>query len=367
VVEKIASAPLFQRNGVFDKRTYDYIVTNVFRTSPREFEESIRDDIIIDKLVTSVVGDVELTDDEVRKEYEAENELADLSFILIRPEDYKDKVSVNEDELLSFYNENKQDFQSPVMVDVAYLRIPFGEEKDETLYLAEEILYYIKSGKSLKEASGEYNIELKETGLFSINSAIPEIGLSYPFILSAMRLKEGEISDIVETKDSFCILQLKSRKLPQPLPFEETREQVRQVLILKKAQEKAEEKAQEIIAQIKEENQTLEQAAKTLNIDISKAEKVSRKSYIEGIGISGPFAEVAFSLKEGEIGGPVKTQAGYAIVRLESIAPVDEDKFTEEKEAFANALLEKKQAGKFQEWFMELKEKADLVDNISAG
>ena len=44
-----------------------------------------------------------------------------------------------------------------------------------------------------------------------------------------------------------------------------------------------------------------------------------------------PFADAAFSMKEGEIRGPVKTQFGYHILKLDAIQPVKEKSFEEAK------------------------------------
>jgi peptidyl-prolyl cis-trans isomerase D len=45
----------------------------------------------------------------------------------------------------------------------------------------------------------------------------------------------------------------------------------------------------------------------------------------------GPFADAAFSMKEGEIRGPVKTQFGYHILKLDGIKPTDVKTFEQAK------------------------------------
>jgi len=363
VIGRIASFEVFQRNGVFDKRLYGHIVENIFRSSPRDFEESVRDDIVIGKLIDSTTKDVALTDDEIRNQYRAENELADVSFLLINPESYKKQVSVNKKEALAFYEKSRDRFRSPVSVDVTYIRIPFDNKKEESKLLAEEIMISAKRGRALEELSKEYGMELEETGFFSINSKIPKIGLSYPFALAALGLDKNQISDVIESGESFYVMRLKSKRPPTILPFEEVEEQAKEMLIQKKAEDKAEAFGEELLSEIKKDNKGLEAAGKEYDYDILSAKQISKTSYVKEIGLSDSFGKVVFSLNVDETGGPAKTQKGYAIVRLDTLKPIDEEAFLKGKGAFAEKLLKKKETDQFQKWFMEIKKKAALKDN----
>jgi len=221
VVEKIASLPLFQRDGIFDERLYSYIVTNVFRSSPRDFEESIRTDIIIEKMIGQITDDISLTEDEIYEAYKAANEQADISYIIVRSDEYRGRVAVTEDEIRTLYENNRNKFKSPALMNVEYIRMPFGDDKEEARFSIEEIDRELKQGKDFAAVSKDYALKIKETGDFSLNSKIPDIGLSYPFAITALELSINEISDTVETADSFCIMRLKSKKEPAIVSFEE--------------------------------------------------------------------------------------------------------------------------------------------------
>ena len=60
VISQIASYPFLQKSGIFDERLYNYIIANVFQTTLRDFEETVRIDIIINKLISSMAGDIAL-------------------------------------------------------------------------------------------------------------------------------------------------------------------------------------------------------------------------------------------------------------------------------------------------------------------
>ncbi len=364
VVEKIAAFPFFQQNNLFDTRLYDYIVANVFQSSPRDFEESVRGDIIIEKLVNSTTEGLIISGDEIENTYRAENELADLSFLLIAPNNYKQQVDVKEDEMRSFYNSHKDKFLKPAAVNVDYLKIPFGKDREEARFTADELSYENKKGKSLKDVAGDYGLELKETGNFSMNSAIPEIGLSYPFALAALKLKDNQVSDVVEAGDAFYIMQLKSSTPPSPLPYDDAKEKAKSMLVNEKAASMAKFRAQEILSEISTRPCSLEDIIDESDYKLHTTKQVSRESYIEEIGPSEEFSRVAFSLNIGNTGGPAKTEKGYAIIRLDSLTPIDREKFLEEKEAFSKKLMDEKKKESFQGWFNQYKKKADLQDRL---
>ena len=366
VIEKIASFPFFQQNDRFDTRLYDYIVTNVFQSSPRDFEESVRGDIIIEKLMNSETKGLTIADSEIEDAYRAENELADVSFILIAPNNYKQQVNVEEAEMRSFYNSRKDKFQKPASVNVSYLKIPSGDNEEDARFTADEISYEIEKRKSLKDVASEYELELKETGDFSMNSVIPGIGLSYPFTLAAFGLKNNQVSDVVEAGSSFYIMQLKSKTPPAPLSYNDAEEKVKSMLIDERAGTMAESHAEEILSEIKTRPSSLEDIVKGSDYELLTAKEITRGSYIKEIGPSKEFSRVTFSLNTGDTGGPAKTQKGYAIIRLDSLKPIDKVKFLEDKDALSKKLMDKKKNESFQNWFSQFKKKANLQDRLGA-
>ena len=90
VVAFIASIPFFQRDGQFDQMLYENIVQNpsVFDRSTHEFEEGIRKQLIIKKLLDSVAPEIVLTDAQLKKEYQKRNEKITLQYVLFSASDF---------------------------------------------------------------------------------------------------------------------------------------------------------------------------------------------------------------------------------------------------------------------------------------
>jgi hypothetical protein len=365
IIAKIAGFPFFQRNNIFDRGLYEYITASVFRVTPHEFEESIRGDIMIEKLVSQITQDISVTDEEARQAYSAEKELADISFIIISPEDYVKDISVNESDMLSFYNNNPEKFLSPVMVNAEYIMIPFTEQtKENAAFIADELRDLATQGKTLSELSEAYGLDLKETGDFSIDSEIPSIGISYAFALAAFTLEKGEISPVVELPESFCLISLKSKSGPGLLDFKLVVNKAKDMLIYETASEMALKNALDIISRMQKNRLSMEDIAKNNNYTIHKSERISRKSHVAEAGQSEDLMQIAFSLADGEIGGPAKTQKGYAIIRLDAIIPIDEELYAQEKNTFIERLYQTRQSEFFKNWFIELKQEAMLEDKL---
>jgi peptidyl-prolyl cis-trans isomerase D len=71
--------------------------------------------------------------------------------------------------------------------------------------------------------------------------------------------------------------------------------------------------------------------AQELSQDTGSAKSGGDLGWAERSRYVGPFADAAFSMKEGEIKGPVKTQFGYHILKLDGIQPVAVKTFEQSK------------------------------------
>ncbi|HRZ67872.1 MAG TPA: hypothetical protein P5521_07030, partial [Candidatus Omnitrophota bacterium] len=79
------------------------------------------------------------------------------------------------------------------------------------------------------------------------------------------------------------------------------------------------------------------------------------------------FADAALSVKPGEVVGKVvKVNNGYTVIRLDSIAPIDEKKYEADKEKFKELLVAQKQFYASITWYNELEKKANLQSNLDS-
>ena len=113
---------------------------------------------------------------------------------------------------------------------------------------------------------------------------------------------------------------------------------------------KTEAEAQDILGQLKK-GANFEELSKKYSIDAAKTRGGDLGWFGKGSMIP-EFEKVAFSMKEGETSGIVKTQFGYHIIKVTGKRPAGIRSFDESKELIKAKLLPEKQ----QEIFAKLKE-----------
>jgi len=99
VVADIAAIPFFQRNGHFDQVLYEEIVENpsVFDRPTHDFEEGVRKQLAIKKLIELVAPESVLNDADLKKEYQKRNEKITLQYVLFNASDFAKNTPVTED------------------------------------------------------------------------------------------------------------------------------------------------------------------------------------------------------------------------------------------------------------------------------
>lgn len=131
---------------------------------------------------------------------------------------------------------------------------------------------------------------------------------------------------------------------------------------------KSEKEAQDILAQLKS-GASFEELAKKYSTDSSASKGGDLGWFPQGAMVP-EFEKVAFSLKEGETSGVVKTNFGYHIIKVTGKRPAGIRSFDEVKEQIKSTLLPTKQQEVFQKMKEELKKtskvsiKEDVLKNL---
>lgn len=375
VVEQIASIPFFVKGGRFNNEIYKTVVRRYLNVQPRDFEEQVRADIMINKIYEKASKDVKAGEDEVRQAYQNEFEEAGINYIKVSPEEFKQKIAVSDDEAEGYYEKNKDYFKRPQTVKVEYIGIPYAPEANNEAKQQEfEKLRYsyqrIKNAKDLKSLVQEPLI-YKQTGFFSSDEPIEAIGFSANFSLYAFSLKENETSPIIQTPQGAYVLRVLEKKQPYILGFNEVKEKIKTALIEGKSLQEAKNKIQEYKNRIDTESKNdpafdLKKAAALLGAEVKSSGLFKRSGRIADINDSKAIIDEAFKLKPKQISGIIATPQGYFIIEQDKFANIDEAKFKAEKEAYSKKILDQKKQEKINAFIEELIKKSGLRDYIGA-
>jgi peptidyl-prolyl cis-trans isomerase D len=113
--EAILSNPMFQdRDGRFvGQETYERMIRGYFQIGPQEFERRFSEDLAISKLQSLVERGVHVSDAEVAEAIRRQRETADFAAMQVRYERFLNDVTVTDDDLLAHYEENTEEYRRP--------------------------------------------------------------------------------------------------------------------------------------------------------------------------------------------------------------------------------------------------------------
>ncbi|MCF6462870.1 peptidylprolyl isomerase [Clostridium sp. Cult1] len=199
----------------------------------------------INKLATELVNQellyLEAVEDGLDKEENFKSQLESVKENVLKQYAINklfENISVSEEEIQNFYNENKEYFKTPESARASHVLVD-DEEK------AKEILEEINNGLSFEDAATKYSScpskqNGGDLGEFTRGKMVPE------FEEAAFAMEEGEISEPVKTQFGYHLIKLSSKTEPGVRAFEEVKNQINQQLVMVKQQEKYLNKAEEL-------------------------------------------------------------------------------------------------------------------------
>lgn len=372
VVNAITHMPFLEKGGRFDPQAYGLFIQYSLGITPRAFEEQLRENLAMARLFQEITKNVILADDEIKKEYERQNVQTRVKYVAFLAKDYKNRVATTDDEIKSVFEKSKERFKVPPQIDVSYVTIEFNEkttseEKTRASDMIKRCLTLAKT-KGFKEAAQGLGLVVKETGLFGFEDPIPGLGWTPQLSALLFDLRAGTFSKVIELNRGTYLFKVKEKKDAYIPEFPEAKDKVKETLLLQKSKEIAKQNAQGFISKINgpDASEAFEKTAQKDNLPIKETPLFARDSYIPELGMAEPLKEAAFKLKKGEVFKEVTDleQGFYVLKSLETV-PFDEEKYKKDKEEFAKQLTDQKREKTFNEFFEDLKHRANLMSFVT--
>ncbi len=179
------------------------------------------------------------------------------------------------------------------------------------------------------------------TEFFGRTDNLPGLAANPQFMDAVFNEAEKAPPDVVQVPQGYVVFQLLAVKPPATPTFEEIRSKVESQFKNERAGFLLHQKTQELSDRAKAAHD-LKKAAKDLGAAVKTSDLVLPDGQVPDIG-SMASASAIFSLKPGEISGPI-TAGGNGVVAqlLERQAPTDQE-FTEKKDGIRQSLVEAKQ------------------------
>ncbi len=359
----ITNAPAFQQNGVFVGRDAYLDMLRAARLNPRDFEASLRSDLLAEKLQLLITQSPHISDLELLEEYRRRNERASLDLWFLSEDSWRGDVEVSEAEARERYLEDARAFETPTARRVRYLTLSeqtiaeeisvrqreiqryydrnlfqyqLGEqaaashillqpesdaEEAATRTLASRLADRARAGEDFAELARTYSVDEATAeaggslGVFGPEEMLPE------FSEVVFSMMPGETSDPIRTDYGFHVVRLESRRPAETREISEVEGEIETRLRREKAAELLDERVLALGSRV-ESADALEEITETIEITDGYPLLIPQESGFFGEGEeiaeigSAEAARLAFELEIGAVGGPVRLSTGFAFIEV---------------------------------------------------
>ncbi len=347
----------FRQDGIFNLDRYKQTLA-LSRLSPQEFENSIRVDLQRSKILRHLAAFAQVSDDEVREWFGRDHDQIKLNYLTFKADDFRSQVTIEEEALNKFFQERADNYRSEPRVRLEYLIFSQGahsspevsEAKQQAFSQASEAYEKIITLGGLEQGAQALNLPLQKSEFFSRDKSPADLA-SYPALLNtAFRLRQGELSSIVEIRDGYGVIFVKERQEPKVPELAAVRQRVEEDFRAEQAGELARQAAAGLLATIKG-GEELAAAARKVGKSPAESAWFSRQTVAQA-GLPAPVAQAALQLTAAAPLAETVSSVGaeHYIVRLADRRPAPEEEFKRQAEAIGAQLLQAKQLALVDAW-----------------
>jgi peptidyl-prolyl cis-trans isomerase D len=227
---------------------------------------------------------------------------------------------------------------------------------------AEDLLQQAKT-QGLDAAASAKGMTVITSEFFGRKDMLPGLGPAPQFLDAVFTAAEKSPPEMAATSQGFALFDLLAVK-PQSTPtFEEIRTRVEQEFKNERSNVLLSQKAQELSDRAKAEHD-LKKAAKELGATVKTSEFVSPDGQVPDIGSMTGQAAVAFSMKPGDISGPINSGANGAVIAITEVQAPSETDFAAKHDQIRDTLLQGKEQELFGLFVTNLREQMEKAGKI---
>lgn len=364
----IREVPQFQRDGKFSQEVYEQALRSQGQ-GVATFEERARRDVLTQQLQIAVMGSEFSTASEELALMQLRSQTRDIGFMVLSAANYEKEMSVTDEEIGRYYDDNAARFAIPEQVSVNYIElnaqsmagtIPVSEQEIAERYESQKMNYsspeerkarhiLIRLAKDADEksvaeakgrvdelaqriAKGESFAELAKANSQDPGSA-PQGGdlgffgrgmMDPAFETATFALKKGEVSQPIRSSFGFHLIQLDDMRGGDTKPLAEVRSQIAAEIRQEQADQKFFELAGKLGNLVYEHPDNIDEASSQLGLPLQQSAPFARAGGA-GIASNQKVVAAAFTdkvLKDGENSEVIEVNDKHLVVlRLREHTP----------------------------------------------
>jgi peptidyl-prolyl cis-trans isomerase D len=359
LAQQIFSIPGLQENGRFigEQRYEQVLASQNPPMTKSQFEDNLRRSMMIDKLRAAVTDWITLADDDIDREFKQRNEKVKLQVVALTADKFRDKVTVSDADLTTYYDQHKAEYrigeqrkvkmllldrnlalakvtvpaadvqryyddnitqyQTPEQIRASHILLK-TEGKDEAAVRkqAEEILAKAKApGADFAALAKQYSeddgskVKGGDLDYFGRGRMVPE------FEMAAFALQPGQISELVKSQFGFHIIKLVDKKAGATRPIAEVRAQIEQQLKTERTDRQLADRAAQLAPRAKTAAD-LDTLSKEAGFPVVESGFFTREDPIPGLGPAPQISMAAFELADNEVSEALMSQRGPVFIAV---------------------------------------------------
>lgn len=405
---------LFPKGEFIGQEKYEDFVQQNFSMGVSQFEDLVKEQLLISKLIALVQGNITVPESEVKEDYLKQNLKVKFSYAVLTTEDmikqvkptdselraFYDKhkqeylnsipekrkaryiaisasnipgITVSDDDIRQYYNQHADQYKLPDRVHVRHILVktpepgPDGKVDQKALDTAkakaEGLLKQIQNGGNFEELAKKNSDDPGsatkggELPTFQHGAMVPE------FEQAAFALQnKGQLSGLVQSKFGYHIIQLIDKQPAHTKSLDEVKADIIPVVKQQKESKAADELARTLEAQAKA--QGLDKAAAARNLPIQTSDYFSNTDSLPGIGQAPDFMQAAFSAKPKSPPQLARTPNGYAVFEVLDSQPAKTPSFEEARQRVETEFKNEQAQSMLDRKTQELAERAKVLHDL---
>ena len=338
---------------------YELIIQSQSRMTVAEFEAQMRESLLLDKLRWVASDGLEVSDAEVREEFHRRSDQVQIDYVLFDPSRYLQAVKieaaqleayfaanqgkysvreqrrlryvliepdrvradaeVSEEDIWAYYRSRLDEFRVQERAQVSHILFRTLGQSEEEAALAEQ-----KANDVLKQArAGTEFAKLAEEHSEDATAAVGgDLGWVYrgqtvsEFEQAAFTLEPNTISDLIKTTYGFHILKVADRQKAHLETFDQVQDRLRPILEGQKRDAALGALANRVERALRARPTAFSEVAAELDLRVRETPLFRHGQAVTDLGTENNVHDLAFRLREGEVGTAVSVPKGRVIVQL---------------------------------------------------